>query len=206
MSTTLKDVPSAWRAPDPDHILNIKKWVGAQDHRESESGIRFYRNLHFFNAGVNVEDCIVTWTDDGFVFNDDNLQRKEFRWSGQHFITVNINNCLVASSLRFIADHVNSCCARCLDACSIIVDVAFCCECCVDGPCNTSRASTCTNLRVKRAPWVAQVLCIAQNEAREDLLLLYAFQSQLEIFTWLCVVRLHVIREQTQHFHHMLHI
>lgn len=32
-------------------------------------------NLHFFNAGVNVKDCIVTWTDDGFVFNDDYLWR-----------------------------------------------------------------------------------------------------------------------------------
>lgn len=34
-----------------------------------------YRNLHFFNAGVNVKDCVVTWTDDGFVFNDDDLRK-----------------------------------------------------------------------------------------------------------------------------------
>lgn len=39
----------------------------------------FYRNLHFFNAGVNVKDCVVTWTDDGFVFNDDNLWGKDFQ-------------------------------------------------------------------------------------------------------------------------------
>ncbi len=38
-----------------------------------------YRNLHFFNAGVNVKDCVVTWTDDGFVFNDDDLQGKELQ-------------------------------------------------------------------------------------------------------------------------------
>lgn len=36
-----------------------------------------YRDLHFFDAGVNVKDCVVTWTDDGFVFNDDNLWREE---------------------------------------------------------------------------------------------------------------------------------
>lgn len=33
--------------------------------------------MHFFNAGVNVKNCVVTWTDDGFVFNDDDLRRKE---------------------------------------------------------------------------------------------------------------------------------
>lgn len=35
-----------------------------------------YRNLHLLNAGVNVENSVVTRTDDGFVFDDDNLWRE----------------------------------------------------------------------------------------------------------------------------------
>lgn len=45
---------------------------------------RPYRNLHFFNAGVNVKDCVVTWTDDGFVFNDDNLCGKVSDYENAH--------------------------------------------------------------------------------------------------------------------------
>lgn len=38
-----------------------------------------YRNLHLLNAGVNVKDRVVTWTDDGFVFDDDDLWTEERR-------------------------------------------------------------------------------------------------------------------------------
>lgn len=47
--------------------------------REVERGlwvIFFYRDLHFLDAGVNVQDSIVAWADDGLVFNDDNLITK----------------------------------------------------------------------------------------------------------------------------------
>lgn len=48
--------------------------------------VRFqsHLNLHFLNASVNMKDCIVTWTDDGFVFNDDNLCGTEEQWSKSH--------------------------------------------------------------------------------------------------------------------------
>lgn len=36
-----------------------------------------YCNLHFFDAGVDVKDCIVTRTNDGFVLDDDDLKKKK---------------------------------------------------------------------------------------------------------------------------------
>jgi len=33
-----------------------------------------YCDLHFFDAGVDVKDCIVTRTNDRFVLDDDNLK------------------------------------------------------------------------------------------------------------------------------------
>lgn len=42
--------------------------------------VESYRDLHLFNAGVNVKDCVVTWTDDRFVFNDDDLWGEEEQW------------------------------------------------------------------------------------------------------------------------------
>lgn len=56
-----------------------------------------YRNLHFFDAGVNVKDCVVTWTDDGFVFDDDNLCGKEFEIittsKDKHLVTYEHSKC-----------------------------------------------------------------------------------------------------------------
>ena len=51
-----------------------------------------YCNLHFLNAGMNVKDCIVTWTDDGFVFNDDNLGRRDVAIRTEHIQTSLIRN------------------------------------------------------------------------------------------------------------------
>ena len=42
-----------------------------------ESRAVTYCDLHLFNAGVDVEDCIVTRTNDWFVLNDDDLKYKK---------------------------------------------------------------------------------------------------------------------------------
>lgn len=36
----------------------------------------FYRDLHFLDAGVNVQDCVVARADDGLVFDDDDLKTR----------------------------------------------------------------------------------------------------------------------------------
>lgn len=56
----------------------ISNWKTSVDSPPSFVTFSYaYRNLHLFNARVNVKDSIITWTDDGFVFNDDNLEREE---------------------------------------------------------------------------------------------------------------------------------
>lgn len=51
--------------------VNVKK-------KEKWSNIfKHYRNLHFFNAGVDMKNCVVTWADDWLVFNDDYLKMAE---------------------------------------------------------------------------------------------------------------------------------
>lgn len=50
-----------------------------------------------------------------------------------------------------------------------------------------------TDLGVESAPRVAQVLSITQDEARQDLLLLNALQTQLEVLAWPSIVRLRFI-------------
>lgn len=48
-------------------------------------------------------------------------------------------------------------------------------------------------LGVKGAPRVAEILAVAEDEAGEDLLLLNALESQLQVLSWSRVVRLHVV-------------
>lgn len=62
-----------------------------------------------------------------------------------------------------------------------------------------------TDLGVEGAPWVAEVLSITQDEARQDLLFLNALQPQLQVLTWPSIVCLHIIWQEAQHLHHMLH-
>lgn len=50
-----------------------------------------------------------------------------------------------------------------------------------------------TDLGVKSAPRVAEVLGVAQDEAGQDLLLLNALQPQLQVLAGAGVVRLHVV-------------
>lgn len=70
--------------------IQIKAWRRHESNRrrhamplettpppQSLSTFRSYRNLHLLNAGVNVKHCVVTWTDDGFVFDDDDLWREQ---------------------------------------------------------------------------------------------------------------------------------
>lgn len=44
----------------------------------------FYRDLHFLDAGVNVQDCVVARADDGLVFDDDDLKTKRKRFKRSH--------------------------------------------------------------------------------------------------------------------------
>lgn len=60
-------------------------------------------------------------------------------------------------------------------------------------------------LGIESAPRVAEVLAGAEDEAREDLLLLDTLEPQLQVLSWSCVVRLHVVREQSHNFHSLLH-
>ena len=61
-----------------------------------------------------------------------------------------------------------------------------------------------TNLSIKGAAWMTEVLSVAQNKARKDLLLLNSLQPQFEVFTRPSIIRLHIIWQETQHLHHML--
>lgn len=63
----------AWRGRKANKLLNTSTnslQVLLAEVKDS------HRDLHFFNACMNVKNCVVTWTDDRFVFNDDNLWRK----------------------------------------------------------------------------------------------------------------------------------
>ena len=51
---------------------------------------------------------------------------------------------------------------------------------------------------------MAKVLCVAEDEAGQDLLLLNALQTQLEVLPGVGVVRLHIVAQQAQHLHCVL--
>ena len=51
---------------------------------------------------------------------------------------------------------------------------------------------------------MAEVLSVAEDEAGQDLLLLDALQTQLEVLPGVGVVRLHVVAQQAQHLHRVL--
>lgn len=36
-----------------------------------------YCDLNFFNAGVDVKNCVITGTNDGFVLDDDDLKQRK---------------------------------------------------------------------------------------------------------------------------------
>ena len=59
-------------------------------------------------------------------------------------------------------------------------------------------------LGIEGASGVAEVLCVAEDEARQDLLLLDALQPQFEVLPGGGIVRLHVVTQQTEHLHGVL--
>lgn len=51
---------------------------------------------------------------------------------------------------------------------------------------------------------MAEVLSVTEDEAWQDLLLLYALQSQLQVLSRRSIVCLHIITQQAQHLHCVL--
>ena len=60
------------------YIRDVKSWTTPKliwsDTVKKKSRAVTYCDLHLFDAGVDVEDCIVTRTNDWFVLNDDDLR------------------------------------------------------------------------------------------------------------------------------------